>query len=319
MNIKSFFTKNWGLKLIALSLALMLEFYFYSPDNSITKNIPGLIRFSNLPADMVIVEPPRAAGGIEAQIQIRGPKPLVNQIFAKVRDVKIEAPLSLLPGSFPLRINPTDLDFPSGIEVIQVLPVVSRVKVEDMEGRELSLSVRFKGEVASGYELKGMKISPETVVVRGPKSRVQKLNSIEALVVDIADVKESFSKDISIKPPHSLIETNVTLAKVEVKVTAKMGVKKLAESRVTLLTPKGYAATIEGSTKAVASVSGPQSLLSKIVDSQVELIADASSLGAGVHRVPITAHLPKELSLFEVSPKTLSVRIRGENGKAVRN
>lgn len=307
------------MKLVALSLAIMLEFYFYSPDNSITKNIPALIRFSNLPSNMVIVEPPSGAMGIEAQIQIRGPKPLVSQIFSKVRDIELEAPLSLLPGAFPLRVVPQDLSFPSGIEVIQILPVTSRIKVEEVEGRELVLRVELEGELAEGYELKGIKLFPETVVARGPKTQIEKLNSIDTLVVDISDASKTFSKNIEIKSPANLIDVDVTLAKVEVIVEAKQGVKELGEFRVTLLTPQGYGATIDGSTKAKASISGSQVLLDTLTRNQVELVADASSLEAGVHQVPITGRLPEGLSLFEVEPKTLGVIIRGENGKTVRN
>jgi hypothetical protein len=319
LGVKKLIFHNFGLKFFALSLALLLEFYFYSPDNSVTKSYAALIRFKNLPSTMMIVEPPNARYGIEAEIQLRGPKPLVEQVSAKISEINIDAPLSLLPGEFPLRVNPGELTVPSGVEVIQIAPVTSRVRVEEREGKELIVVAETVGEPADGYMLKGLEVFPDTVVARGPKSRIEQLAAIETLTVDVSDLKASFKTELSIKQEDPMIDVGVTLVTVDVIIVPKQAKRQFEEVRVRLLAPKGYAATIEGSTKAKVTLSGPQKILDEISLERLELSVDATQLGAGFYQVPITGTFPEGVSLLEVWPKSLGITIRGENGETVRN
>jgi len=72
-------SKNLGLKCVALCFALLLEVYFYSPDNSIEAEIPARVELAGLSRDSVIIEPFVGSRGIRVEIVARGPRPLVNQ------------------------------------------------------------------------------------------------------------------------------------------------------------------------------------------------------------------------------------------------
>lgn len=319
MDFKKLIFHNFELKVFSLTLALLLEFYFYSPDNSVTKKFAALIQFKNLPSTMMVVDPPNARNGIEAEVEVRGPKPLVEQVSAKIAEIKIDAPLSLLPGEFPLRVNLSELNVPSGVEVLQVAPVTNRVQVEQRVGKELIVVAETVGEPAAGFVLKGVEVFPDTIVARGPKSKMEELAAIETVTVDIGKLSASFKTELSVKQDDPLIDVGVTLVTVDVIIVPKQSTKSFDDVRVRLLAPKGYAATVEGSTKARVMLSGPQKVLDELSLERLELVIDASTLGAGYHKVPITGTFPEGITLVEVWPKTLGITIRGEDGETVRD
>ena len=62
--MKDFFTTHPGLKLFSLALAVMLELYFYGPDNAIVASINAGVEIKNLDDSLMIVSPPGAREGI---------------------------------------------------------------------------------------------------------------------------------------------------------------------------------------------------------------------------------------------------------------
>src|SRR5689334_22599536 len=72
--------ENLSLKLISLILAVMLEIYFYSPDNSLTVSLPVTVELRNVPSTMMFISPRNGERGIPARLEVRGPRPLIEQV-----------------------------------------------------------------------------------------------------------------------------------------------------------------------------------------------------------------------------------------------
>lgn len=317
--LQSMFAENLGLKIVSLTLALLLELYFYSPDNSISEVLPARISFENLPAQMVIVDPPNSKSGIDAEIEVRGPRQLVEQLRSGVNQVSVKAPIALLPGSFPLRVDSTDVSVPSGVEVLKIVPRSTSVTVETRAGKELIVVVQSVGEVADGFILEGINVFPDTVVVRGALSKLESLAAVETLAVDVDGKSKSFRQEVSLKPQELGVEIGVTLVTADVKIKPKRVKKTLSDVRIDLLAPKGFAATLGGSPKANVILSGPSSVLDRLSSTQFRLKADASSKGEGVHSVELGGDLPDDVLIESITPQEVSVTIRGTNGETVRD
>ena len=68
--------------------------------------------------------------------------------------------------------------------------------------KDVSIKVTTSGTVAQGYQFKGIELSQDTILVKGPKSDIDSLNKINipSDAVNIDEKKESFETEIDVTP-----------------------------------------------------------------------------------------------------------------------
>ena len=117
--MKPKFTKNFHLKVFSLLVALLLEMYFHSPDNSVMDELPGKLIITNLPPQRVIVEPVNGDKGIPVQVTVKGPSSVVSRLKTKVSEFQIEAPANS-QGQFIMDLDPRSLSLPASVEALEI-------------------------------------------------------------------------------------------------------------------------------------------------------------------------------------------------------
>lgn len=135
--IKHSISKDFRLKAFALLVALSLEYYFYSPDNSLREVIPSLVVFSNLPENSVITSPLYGATGIPIEVEVEGPLPMVRQIQRQILKIPYKVPEKSVPGKINLKLDPSMVPVPSGVKVLRVSSNFRTIKFDFVkEGME---------------------------------------------------------------------------------------------------------------------------------------------------------------------------------------
>ena len=314
MERRSSSTKHRGLKLFALLLAVLLEFYFYSPDNSITSKVEATVEVRDLPHDTVIVEPAGAGEkGIPVQVELRGPESLVKRMRSTFHRFTVLAPQERNV-SFSAVVDPQQLQLPSGVEVVSVYPVTVPIRIEEVAKKELEIKLTTEGEAEEDYAIEGYDLSPATVIVRGPKSKVVGLKEIQTEPLFLSTVKNSGPFELRlVSPEGSLITLGVTVVSVSVKVKVVKIEKTFADINVTVLAPTGYAATVEPS-KAKATVRGPSSAIRALENRNLSLIADARSIPGGKHQLLLQADLGQNVEVVRTEPRTVTVTLVTTDG-----
>lgn len=218
--MKEFFTKNLGLKVFSLVLAVLLELYFYGPENSVTLEMNAPIAVHNLPQSMMIVWPPAGDSGYFAKIIVRGPAPLVEQLRNSQRRFSVRLPDDL-PPNYPVVLNPQQLDLPAGVEVIRVEPASMNFRFDRVMKKEIKVRARIGGTVADGYQVDKVTIEPGAIMVSGPVDEIQTWDFIDTQRIDVTDLKADRELQVGLIEPNTLSKLSTKAVTVHVHMRAE--------------------------------------------------------------------------------------------------
>ncbi len=107
---------NWWLKLLSLGLAYALwSAVTYTPVADIGVSVP--IELHNLPANLQV------AGGFSTRVhlQLRGPENRLRRLTPEQIAVVVDL-REATPGKITLHLSAQNVEVPSGIEVVRILP-----------------------------------------------------------------------------------------------------------------------------------------------------------------------------------------------------
>jgi len=299
------------LMLIALLLALFLESYFYSAENAVTVNIPAMVDVLNLPLERMIVDPPKGEKGIPVRVEVRGPRPLVEQVRSSNNKFGVDLPTTN-PSEFTAFLDPQQLRLPAGVEVLSITPASVTIKTEPVAQRELLVEVQQVGSPDRGFEVDHIDVFPATVLVRGPQSRIEELRSIITYPVDVSNFRASERLETSLQVPDPLVGLSVSTVKVEVRVGPARKEHVFENIGIRVLAANGFAATVAPS-RASATVSVPEVELAELSAGNMFLIADGRALPEGKHRVGLTADFGKNVRLLKTVPAEVTVTLVTKN------
>ncbi len=310
--IREFVTENLGLKILSLMLAILLEAYFYSPDNSIIATFNATIELQNLRSDYMVVSPPVGERGLTAKFSAKCPKQMVDDLRGTAHRFLVDVPNGE-PTSFKVALNPLQLRLPAGVEITEIDPPTISVTLDKVIRKKLLVVVDKIGEPALGYRVDEV-VLPETVTAQGPKSELDGFNIVNTEKVDISSIKETRQMNVELVnkgPLTTLLENAVT---VELRVTPIPAEKTFSRAAVKVLAPSGYAASVEPSTVEV-TLGGPANSLEELKGSSLELVADSSALGAGRHEVGLSIRNLPGVSVVRTKPSKVGVTLVKKEGR----
>ena len=221
MNV-NFLTRNWGLKLFALLIAIILWASVVGQENSEMsiriplelRNVPNTMMVGNdVPTDIDV-----RIFGNQRRIRLAATRPL-----AKILD------LSGLPeGEHFFLLRPEDFDLPAGVEAIRVSPSTLQIKLVRTATSQVLVRPVLHGTPAEGFVVEDTIFTPEKVMVIGTERDMDNLDWVWTVPIDISDRKESFSVQTRLRWPAgqivrmepSAVQARVIIKPVEVEETA---------------------------------------------------------------------------------------------------
>ena len=118
------FTENLGLKLLALLLAVMI-WSAVGGDVATEILVPVPIEFRNVPGGVHYeAEPSRV------EVRIRGPRWMVRQALASDFSVPVDLSAMTAPGERIVPLRRQNVEVPSSVEVIEVIPARLKLTVK---------------------------------------------------------------------------------------------------------------------------------------------------------------------------------------------
>ena len=177
-------TNNWHLKLVSLILATMLWLAIANEASSeIGLEVP--LEYRNIPRQLEITGDMTNT----VQVRLRGSSNVIRDINPK--NVSTTIDLSKMGhGEKIVPLSPQNVQAPFGAEVIRVNPSSVRFNLERTMTKTIPVVPTVTGQLPDGYEAGKIQISPTTVQIEGPESRVNTLTSIATIPIRI-DRKQS--------------------------------------------------------------------------------------------------------------------------------
>mgnify|MGYP006278938621 CR=1 FL=1 len=263
INLKN---KNLTMKIIAVFFAFILWTYVMSEENPILeKEIPNvevniLNKDSLKQNDLVLMEPESAT--ITAEIEGRR-----NDIF-KLTQEDIVAQVDLKGYREGVNKVPVKIFNPVNGDIVDYYPKDIAFTIDRIIEKQKPINVKLIGNPKKGYIEDTPKVSPETVLVKGPKSIV---NSVERVLatVNIEDTNKNISTSVpmkliddenkeitSLSKEPSTVKVEVPILKLkEVKVDPEIIGSPLVDHKVTDISVKPEKVMIKGSEEMVDSMS----------------------------------------------------------------
>ena len=204
MRISTFFAhlfRNWPAKVLSFALALLLLVF-----HDITRleerfiTVPLEVRLS---ADLV----PAATYPQQVRLRLRGES---EQIFRIVEDdlrayIDLQRFASEGEHRVPVNVERTGASAEPGTLEISVEPEVLVVTLEEKAIKSVEVQASTSGFVPSGYILERMIMTPSSVEVEGPRSRVEGLEQVRTEDVDLSNRREDFTERIRLVSPDPLV------------------------------------------------------------------------------------------------------------------
>lgn len=303
---------NGTLKLISLALALMLEFYFYSQDNSVTQLVSAVLEFQNVPQNRLIVDPPQAEQGIPSHIEVFGPKSVVEQVAKGFHVLKVPFPDNA-PFSFPLDIHYESLRFPPSVSIQSARPARLTVRTVELVRKEVPVKYVLEGALPDGFDLGEVHLFPKTLIVRGPLQEVQSVKKIALEPINLDGITAPLRLELRVKAPGEFSSLNVNLVSVDVEVLEKE-VEQVFSSVPVLLSGADKGSVNFEPREVKVQLKGPTSLLKTLKKESIQLQVEYPPSGAKNNlRLPIIAELPEGVKVGEISPSEVKVILVDKN------
>jgi YbbR domain-containing protein len=118
-------------------------------------------------------------------LEMRGPSgvlgSITNSSFAVVLDMS-----GVQRGERTFSVGDDNVKLPRGIRLVRAIPSQLRFDFEERATRDVPVEVRFSSARPAGYEVSGFDVSPRTLTVVGPESRVARVKTVVTDAVDVS-------------------------------------------------------------------------------------------------------------------------------------
>lgn len=184
------FTENWGLKLAALGMAILLWM-------GVRTTAPERATFPGIPVEVDLRDPDWQLERLEpatVRVTVLGP---TGELMTMANDPpRIVLPVESVNDTLESQVVPLQwVQLPGGIREARVLglqPDTIRLHFERLASSTLPVKVPTRGEIGAGFALvTPINTNPAVLVVRGPEGRLAEIDSVPLLPVDISGLRST--------------------------------------------------------------------------------------------------------------------------------
>lgn len=223
-------SKDWFLKAISIWLAVVLWF-FVGGEDSIEKTVRVPVEIINLPRDLVISNQFKK----EIEVSVTGPRSIIlsmdEQKIARRVDLS-----SATPGTIVIENDNDHITVPRSVSVQRVQPASVILSIDKLVQKHFPVVPNTVGSVASGFEVKMIRMTPDFITITGPATILDNLNELQSRFITIDGLERSVQLQVPLELTPGIIdligETSVTADVQIVPVSLTKTVQNLPVSAI---------------------------------------------------------------------------------------
>lgn len=207
----------WGLRVLALGLALLLWFVlsFERRETRSEKQVQASITYMR-GDDMVILNPRQSV-----DLTLSGPRETINRV--NPFDVSVQVDLRQAePATHAVNLTAENVSLPQGLRVDSIQPSSVEVTVDRLVRRQVPVEPDVRGEPAAGATRGEVEVVPPEVTVTGPESQLANLTSLKTAVVSLEGHALSFEESVPVVTPENLTVREIQPSRVNVRVPLRI-------------------------------------------------------------------------------------------------
>lgn len=245
------------------------------------------LNYKNLPDTLLLGN--NAVNSIEAKLRTSGFKFLYYNFVNK----RVEVDLSQVVNNNGNYVLPEDvlkkqmeLQLSQSISLIDLDRDELIVDLYQVATKEVSIKANLDVQFQQNYILEGDPIiTPNVVLVKGPKSEIDTLNTIYTSKIELGDVSSDFSKDVLLVFPKNLSNSIFSINRANVSGKVVKFSERVFDIQIQVLNfPKGYQVnTFPNSVSVLCKATIEQ--LKSITAEDFEVIADYKQLNGSNNNI----------------------------------
>jgi hypothetical protein len=290
-------------RLASVALALGLWFVIAGKQTA-ERGLPVPVELRNVPRDLELTGD--AVDTVD--VRVRASPGLINSLDSG----KVLATIDLAgaeDGERIVQMTPGMIQVPYGFRVVKITPSLLTLNLERTQRKSIPVRPRVIGRPAPGFEVAEVTSDPAEVLVAGPRSRVQEIESAftEPVSVEGADATAAEMVNVGLEDPLLRLEggsrVRVTATVQEVRETRRFeGLGVVARGRPARLVPS----------RVSVSVSGPASLVRALDAGALQPHVTLPTTGAVPRRLPVAVEIAPGhagVSVLETAPAEVAVQV----------
>jgi YbbR domain-containing protein len=291
------------LKLLAVLFSFCLWFYVLNSESLEVQVKLPLVLIP--PQGMAISEiPPN-----EILVKVKGSRAFVRNLFNDNEKVFINLKRrgSKTKRGVFVKILPSDIPHPLGVEVTEILPAELDIKIEKRKTMKIPLKPFLVGEVPSQLELLKYELVPNSLTISGPKSLISSLVNLETSPIDLQKLEGDGRIKVLLKEldPRLRAVSDITEAEFLFRVKPKKANFTLKNISIRFLTSSSnFLAKVRTASIDVLIPDGGDFKLSA---KDVRLVAEIPDESKGEVRIKLKVELPEGVHLLQIYPETITV------------
>jgi YbbR domain-containing protein len=195
---------------------------------------------------------------IPLKIQMSSAQMTASEISTKVVQVTLSAPRTLIvnlasqdiqavhkigpeiktSGEYSFRLETSEVRVPNfQIRVVKIMPETVTVKLDELIVQKLEIQPDFVGEPAMGYKLlvDELRMDPNAILAQGPKGVLEKMKFAKTEPIDLVGRIRSFYRSADVKLPLSVKPMSESLVNVYIPIREEFGEKEFKDVPVRIL------------------------------------------------------------------------------------
>lgn len=297
--------KHLWLKVLAVLLASLL-WLTVAGEHVVERTLRVPLERRNVPPLLEIVgDPP-----MTVDVRVRGSSAVLGRM--DTGDVVAIVDLAgARPGSRLFHLRTDEVKGPYGVEVAQITPATIALTLEKSARREVPVIPAIEGDPAPGFIAGRSTVTPATVEVIGPESRLRELTSATTEPVSVAGQRTSVSDVVTIGVSDSALRlTENQTATVAVEILPAPVERDFADVPIRWRNlGAGLTARLQPSFTRVV-VRGRRSALDAIRAETIDAFVDLAGLGPGQYNLRVQIDPTQNFGVSSTDPAVVRVTIK---------
>ncbi len=299
--LRDFLLRDWSLKLLALAITLGLWFGVTGQRAPATIRLRGIqLRFL-LPPDLEISND----APDEVDVTLSGAKRALDEI--SVRDLVASFDVRRLkPGERLARLTreAVTMELPEGVVIERIEPASVALRIERSIEREVEIEARLEGQPAESYEVRGVQVTPQRIIVRGPESHVLALGRAPTETIPLDGATQTFTNT---QTSVDIIDQKIVPLTPVVSVSIEIGERRV-EKRIANVAVRAADGEREAQPgKANILIRAPASLIDSLRPENLSLVLEWSSDGSLVPRLELPSGADGQVDLISTEPARFTI------------
>ena len=300
--LKEIFLKDWGLKLIALAVTLILWMGVTGNRTVVTKDLSSIKLSFTLPTNMDI--------GNDyfnnVNVTVSGDKSDIARIDE--RSLVATVDVSNYPAGerlIQLTANNVSLDLPTGVKVETIRPSSVSIRLEPHIEKEIAVEPQITGKPADGFEVIGTpEVMPARIKISGPASHIQALEKAQTAKIPIDGLRSDYTvTQIAIDIKDNKVSVN---ADHGVTVNIKIGEQRVEKTFDGVAVRSSSGGHAQPETVSV-TLYGEKSFLEKLRKEEITIVLDTAEDGSITPRLSLLQADLGRIELRSMKPTSFSI------------